>query len=193
MASLHRGFPGFRRCLAPFSHRKCKPLRGSRHLCCDCAKKGSSPPPLLRLGRLPVSGLESDDLAPQLRRSPARFRRLESCRYIKLNQFRHRGLLAGTRTPPSKFFVPPAQECDPAIVHLSPLVWCYSVQKQVECHIQKHENKGRVVRPVRESTQLSERRVRWRNPAPKKANDKSFQTNGAGFTVRAVLLISETK
>ena len=80
--------PGFRRCLAYRAVERTAAWR------------------LLRLGRFPVRGIWNAMIfAPQLRRSPARFRRLEICRNMKLNQFRHIVLLAGTRIPPSKFLL----------------------------------------------------------------------------------------
>src|SRR5882724_7542260 len=81
-------------------------------------KKLAGPLTLLRraaqpvsLGRLAcIAGREVDDLAPQLFRRPPRFWRLEVCRNVEFNQFRHHVLLAGNPTPLSGVLDEPPQK-----------------------------------------------------------------------------------
>jgi len=90
-------------------------------------KKLAGPLTLLRraaqpvlLGRLAcIAGREVDDLAPQLFRRPPRFWRLEVCRNVEFNQFRHHVLLAGNPTPLSGVLDEPPQKSEPAQAHVS--------------------------------------------------------------------------
>src|SRR5207342_1231138 len=61
---------------------------------------------------------EVDDLAPQLFRSPLLFR-VEVCRDIEFNQFRHNVLLAGDLTPLRELSADPMPEPGPVKVHIS--------------------------------------------------------------------------
>src|SRR5438045_1127053 len=59
-----------------------------------------------------------DDLAPQFFRSPPLFR-VEVCRNIEFNQFRHDVLLAGDPTPLRELSTEPMPESGPVKVHIS--------------------------------------------------------------------------
>src|SRR5690349_4159794 len=61
---------------------------------------------------------EVDDLAPQFFRSPL-FLRVEVCRNIESNQFRHNVLLAGAPTPLRELSTEPMPESGPVKVHIS--------------------------------------------------------------------------
>jgi hypothetical protein len=74
-------------------------------------RRAAKPLPLGRLAR--VAGREVDDLAPQFLRRPPRLRRLEVCRNVEFNQFRHNVLLAGNSTPPFCALAEPAQNPGP--------------------------------------------------------------------------------
>src|ERR1700704_5412774 len=63
--------------------------------------------------------MEVDDLAPQLLRRPPLLRRLEVCRNVEFNQFRHHVLLAGNPAPFNGALVEPAQDPDPIQTHVS--------------------------------------------------------------------------
>lgn len=108
--------------------------------------------------KLCLSGLatgarrEVDDLAPQSFRSPLLFR-VEVCRDIKPNQFRHNVLLAGDPTPLRDVSAEPMPESGPVKVHIS-LFPTLAMCLQAECHSQRHEDKGRVARGMREKTQV---------------------------------------
>jgi hypothetical protein len=92
--------------------------------------------------------MEIDDLAPEFRWSPTCFRRLETCRNVKLNHFRHHGLVAGSPKQLCGVFMQPTLESDQRLIHLSLFPSCI-LNKQSECHKLEHANKGAVVRPVR--------------------------------------------
>jgi hypothetical protein len=83
------------------------PLTGLR----KTQRKAAQPLPLGRLAC--VTGMEVDDLAPQFLRRPPRFRRMEVCRNVEFNQFRHHVLLAGNPTPPFGALAKPAQKPGP--------------------------------------------------------------------------------
>jgi hypothetical protein len=92
--------------------------------------------------------MEIDDLAPEFRWSPTCFRRLETCRNVKWNHFRHHGLVAGSPKQLCGVFMQPTLESDQRLIHLSLFPSCI-LNKQSECHKLEHANKGAVVRPVR--------------------------------------------
>src|SRR5579859_2242922 len=106
----------------------------------------SSPPSVSKrcLGGLATGARrEVDDLAPQFFRSPLLLR-VEVCRNIEFNQFRHNVLLAGDPTPLRQLFTEPMPEPGPVKVHISLFPCSCIYLLQAECHSQKHEDKGRV-------------------------------------------------
>jgi hypothetical protein len=90
-------------------------------------KKLAGPPTFLRKAAQPVvlsrlacsAGMEVDDLAPQLFRRPPRLRRLEVCRNVEFNQFRHHILLAGNPISLSGVLQEPTQDSKPVQAHVS--------------------------------------------------------------------------
>ncbi|MCU1254739.1 MAG: hypothetical protein JWM83_1038 [Candidatus Angelobacter sp.] len=82
-----------------------------------------------------VTGMEVDDLAAQFFRRPARLRRLEVCRNVEFNQFRHHVLLAGNCMPLSRVLQEPPQKSQSVQAHVSlfPQSICSSSKLSATC------------------------------------------------------------
>ena len=103
-----------------------------------------------------VAGMEVDDLAPQLFRRPPRFGRLEVCRNVEFNQFRHHVLLAGNRMPLSRVLQEPPQKSQSVQAHVSlfPQSICSSSKLSATCkNTETHEE---LFYAMRDITQVAE-------------------------------------
>ena len=126
---------------------------------CLCITPRRAAQPVLS-GRLAGSaGLEVDNFAPQLFRRPPRLRRLEVCRNVKFNQFRHHVLLAGN-PPLCGVFQEPLQKTHPVPAHIS-LFPHYSVSSKLSAICKNTETKEKLLGGcVRQRKLLNACRVR---------------------------------
>ena len=140
-------------------------------------------------GRLAGSaGLEVDNFAPQLFRRPPRFRRLEVCRNVKFNQFRHHVLLAGNCMPLSRVLQEPPQKSQPVQAHVSlfPQSICSSSKLSATC--KNPETHEELFDNMREITQVAECRALGCNKTRGFSSAQSSVTNTCGlrFTLFAI-------
>lgn len=131
----------------------------------------AGPPTLLRKAAhpVPLGGLASsthrevDDLAPQLFRRPPRLRRLEVCRNVEFNQFRHHVLLAGTPTPPGGVHAEPTHTSDPVQAHASLFPYSVLATSKLSATSKNTETKEELFTAMREITQVADSRALSRN------------------------------
>lgn len=96
---------------------------------------------------------EVDDLAPQLFRSPLLFR-VEVCRNIEFNQFRHHVLLAGDPTPLRELSTEPMPEPGPVKVHISLFLTLVSFFSKLTATYKNTKVKEELLASMREKTQV---------------------------------------
>ena len=99
------------------------------------------------------AGLKVDDLAPQLFRSPLLFR-VEVCRNIEFNQFRHDVLLAGDPTPLRELSTEPMPESGPVKVHISLFLTLVSFFSKLTATYKNTKVKEELLAGMREKTQV---------------------------------------
>lgn len=134
-------------------------------------KNLAGPPTFLRkaalqvpLGRLARSaGMEVDDLAPQFFRRPPRLRRLEVCRNVEFNQFRHNILLAGNPTPLDGVLQEPPRKSEPVQAHVSLFPHYASCFSKPIATCKNTEPQKEFFTAMCETTQVAECRVLSRN------------------------------
>jgi hypothetical protein len=115
-------------------------------------QKAAAPP--FSLSRLAVgAGMEVDDLAAQFFRRPLLFRRLEICRNVEFNQFRHHILLAGNRMPLSRVLQESPQKSQSVQAHVSLVP--YSCSSKLNATNRNTEIKAEFFADMREKTQVS--------------------------------------
>jgi hypothetical protein len=121
-------------------------------------RKAAQPVP--PLGRLASSaGLEVDDLAPQLFSRPPRLRRLEVCRNVEFNQFRHHILLAGNLISLSGILQEPTQESKFVQAHVSLFPHSASCFCELSVISKNTQTKEEFFAAMRKITQIADSRV----------------------------------
>jgi hypothetical protein len=141
-------------------------------------RKAAQPGLSSRLAR--SAGMEVDDLAPQLFRRPPRLRRLEVCRNVEFNQFRHHVLLAGNPTPLG-VLEEPAQESKPVQAHVSLFPHYVSCFSKLSAASKNTEPKEEFFAAMRETTQVAECRALSHNKNRSFSSRQSSATNTCGL------------
>jgi hypothetical protein len=147
-------------------------------------------PTLLRKAAQPVllsrlacsAGMEVDDLAPQLFRRPPRLRRLEVCRNVEFNQFRHHVLLAGNPTPLGVREEPP-QKSQPVQAHVSLFPQSICSSSKLSAANKNTEAKEEFFIAMRQTTQVAECRALSPDKNRSFSSTQSSATNTCGLSV----------
>jgi hypothetical protein len=160
-------------------------------------KKLAGPPTFLRKAAQPVllsrlacgAGMEVDDLAAQLFRRPPRLRRLEVCRNVEFNQFRHHILLAGNPIPLSGVLQEPTQKSKPVPAHVSLFPHYASCFSKLSAASKNTEPNEEFFTAMCETTQVAECRALPRNKNRSSSSTQSSATNTCGLRYRRLQVI----